>query len=230
MTRRTRWFAFGGMSVFGAAAALVVACGGDDSGGIPFDGSTPDNTNPVPDTSPGDDTGNPDVSPGDGNTQDVASDGSDASCPGSDAALDEASVASGLAFVTAKNCMRCHQAQPADAGIILSGRTTSLVDGGMIYPPNLTPDPATGLGCWTDQQIATAILTGVDNTGKKLCVMPKFGVGDAAIDGATAEDIVQFLRSLPAVVNAIPDTVCPTAGGDGGGEGGGDASDASDGG
>jgi hypothetical protein len=41
------------------------------------------------------------------------------------------------------------------------------------YPANLTPDPATGIGSWTDDDITTAIRTGVDDEAMILCaVMP----------------------------------------------------------
>jgi len=44
---------------------------------------------------------------------------------------------------------------------------------GHVYAPNITPDKATGIGDWTAQQIATALLTGVDDEGKQLHpVMP----------------------------------------------------------
>jgi mono/diheme cytochrome c family protein len=44
---------------------------------------------------------------------------------------------------------------------------------GIVYPPNLTPDPVTGLGRWTDAEIARAIRQGVRPDGRALVpVMP----------------------------------------------------------
>jgi hypothetical protein len=110
--------------------------------------------------------------------------------------------------VQALNCANCHQDEPVDAGLILSGRLTSLVAEAGVFPKNLTPDPMTGLGCWTDDQIITAFMTGVGEQGQTICDrMPRFG---ARIDAGVAQEIANFLRTLPAVSKAIPETlVCP---------------------
>src|SRR5439155_17799661 len=141
-----------------------------------------------------------------------AADGADAgSCPGATdaASLDETQIATGHDLVHMYGCPKCHQSTPEEAGIVLSGQTTSIVDGGAIYPKNLTPDQVTGIGCWTDKQITTAILTGVDDKGESLCVMPKFG--SIGMDETKALAIATFLRSLPAVNHLIPESTCPSA-------------------
>lgn len=38
----------------------------------------------------------------------------------------------------------------------------------MVYPSNLTPDPITGLGGWSLEEIATPLLSGIDNHGTKV--------------------------------------------------------------
>jgi hypothetical protein len=173
-----------------------------------------------------------------------ASDGGGAdggpSCMAFDAGtLDDAAVAAGLAFIeSAGHCNHCHQSNP-DAGILLSGNNNSITDAGPVYPPNLTPDPATGLGCWTNDQIANAILYGIDPAadGGLLCgLMPKFGVpkGDAAaaLNDASVYNVVDLLRSLPAVSNQVPQTMCPalspTGSADAGDAGDGGTADAGD--
>ena len=75
--------------------------------------------------------------------------------------------------------------------------------GGGGFYPNITPD-ATGIGKWTDAQIAKAINDGVGNDGKTLCAsMPKFklSAGDTA-------DLIEYLRGLPAVKKTIT-AICP---------------------
>jgi hypothetical protein len=151
--------------------------------------------------------------------------------------LDEASVAAGFEQVwTVYRCQGCHQnasqlVDDAGNGIVLSGNNNGLGDAGTTFPPNLTNDPTTGLGCWTDQQISRAILQGIDNEGGMLCpAMPVWGntllTKDGGIkpgtpmDGGTAQEIVDFLRSLPPVVNQVPKTTCSSSvsdAGDGGG-------------
>jgi hypothetical protein len=111
-------------------------------------------------------------------------------------------------------CYGCHQSNALDAGgLLLSGHNASLSDSGAFFPPNLTPDPGTGLGCWTNQQIETALLDGIDNQDASLCIMPKFRgkFAEAGVDiDAGAGEIAEFLRTLHPVVNQVPDTTCPT--------------------
>jgi mono/diheme cytochrome c family protein len=97
------------------------------------------------------------------------------------------------------HCSACHD--PGD--LSYSGRTMPIQ--GMVFPPNLTPDPDSGIGGWTEEQIAVAMLTGIDDQGMMLCnVMPKFV--DLSNDEVTA--IIGFLRQLPPVMNEVPATEC----------------------
>lgn len=149
-----------------------------------------------------------------------ASDGGGSCTPYDASGLDEASVAAGFNAVwTVYHCAGCHQkssqhVDDAGNGIVLSGNNNGIGDSGMIFPPNLTNDPTTGLGCYTDDQVINAILNGTDPTGGTLCPsMPKWGNAGrpgTPMDAGTAKEIVDFLRSLPPVVNQTTDTTCPT--------------------
>jgi hypothetical protein len=146
---------------------------------------------------------------------------------GTDAgAIDPNLADAGMQLVLQYRCYGCHQSNGVDAGgLILSGHDTSLSDASAVYPPNLTPDPGTGLGCWTNQQIATALLDGFDNQDAALCVMPKFRgkFVEAGVDvDAAATDIVEFLRSLHAVGNQVPETTCSVPPSSDAGDGGSD--------
>lgn len=137
-------------------------------------------------------------------------------CQPYDASMyDAATIAAGMVIVTQNSCFKCHQDQSIEAGLILNGSDRSAGFGILAYPPNLTPDPATGLGCWTDQQIANAILNGVDNQGVTLCVMPLFGkrFAEAGLDpNGEASQIIAFLRSLRPACHQVPDSMCPVLG------------------
>jgi hypothetical protein len=127
--------------------------------------------------------------------------------------LDPLLVAAGSALVTANNCQQCH-------GQNLSGNFDGVMFPGHsmpAYPPNLTTDPMTGLGCWTNDQIVDAILNGVDNQGQPLCPpMPHFS--SMGMTKADAIAIAYFLHTLPAEVNQVPDTpACQAWGAEGGG-------------
>ena len=213
-------------SAVSVAAVGLVACSSSSSGGHPgsdasTDGSTSDGTTGDAGTKEsGSETSVPEGSPADGGTE------GSAACTVYDASgLDEASVTAGFDQVwQVYKCYSCHQKKSqavddAGNGIVLSGNNDGLGDSGTTYPPNLTPDPTTGVGCWTDQQLSDAILKGTDNEGGALCPsMPKWGnalpFGDGGVrpgtpmDAGTAQEIIDYLRSLPAVVNAVPDTTC----------------------
>jgi hypothetical protein len=234
--------------VFGAAA-LAAACGSSNKGGgnSPVDSgmdSTTESGSSLPEAGPDSttqdarsETSTSDAGDG-GSVTEAGGPEAGPSCMVFDAGtLDDAAVAAGLAFIqNVGHCNHCHQNNP-DAGILLTGNTNSISDAAPIYPPNLTADPATGLGCWTTNQIANAILFGVDPTvdGGTLCPqMPKFGVpkGDAAaaLDDASVYNVVDFLQSLAPVSNQVPQTNCaattPTGGVDAGDGGTADAGDA----
>jgi mono/diheme cytochrome c family protein len=74
---------------------------------------------------------------------------------------------------------------------------------GVFHGPNLTPDPETGLGKWSAQEISTAITTGKRPDGRVLApVMPWHAFAKLTRDDINA--IVAFLKSLPPVANKVP--------------------------
>ncbi|WP_137125519.1 cytochrome c [Roseomonas sp. HF4] len=77
---------------------------------------------------------------------------------------------------------------------------------GVVYPPNLTPDPETGLGAWSEADIVRAVRTGVRPDGRVLApVMPWHSY--AALNDADARALARYLRNLPPVRNATPHIV-----------------------
>ena len=80
---------------------------------------------------------------------------------------------------------------------------------GIFYPSNLTPDPATGLGKWSQAEIVTALRTGVRPDGRELApIMPWRSF--AGLTDADANAIAAYLKSLPPVADAAPAMVGPT--------------------
>lgn len=72
--------------------------------------------------------------------------------------------------------------------------------------PNITPDPDTGIGKWTDEQIITAIREGKRPDGT--IIGPPMPIG--LYRGMSDDDvkaIVAYLRQVPAVKNEIPKSV-----------------------
>ena len=77
---------------------------------------------------------------------------------------------------------------------------------GVFNGRNITPDKETGIGGWTDEQVAAAITTGKRPDGRQLAPIMNY----ASFSYMTKEDvaaIVAYLRSVPAVNNQVAWTV-----------------------
>ena len=73
---------------------------------------------------------------------------------------------------------------------------------------NITPDPETGIGAWSDDEIARAIREGVRKDGTALFpIMPYPAF--ASMDDEDVKSIVVYLRTLPAVKNTVPTRQLP---------------------
>lgn len=136
------------------------------------------------------------------------------------AVADEAQIRRGEYLGTIMDCGGCHTpgaliGQP-DTSRLLAGSEIGFggpppgpgVSGPVVYPPNLTPDPATGLGEWTAEQILTAVRQGMRPDGRQLApVMPWPHYGYLTDEDGRA--LVAWLRSLPPVSNPVPGPVPP---------------------
>ncbi len=79
---------------------------------------------------------------------------------------------------------------------------------GVIFPSNITPDEKTGIGNWTDHQIANAIRAGIGRHGKRrIASMPWQGYARLTDDDVDA--MVAYLRSIEPIRNAVPKEVRP---------------------
>jgi len=112
-------------------------------------------------------------------------------------------------------CLDCHS--PHDwsrhdaavlPGMVGSGQEMSAILKGLpgrIVAPNLTPDPETGAGTWSDDALARAIREGIGHDGRALFPMMPYQHFRSLPDEDVAS-IVVFLRSLPPGRNALPPT------------------------
>jgi mono/diheme cytochrome c family protein len=74
---------------------------------------------------------------------------------------------------------------------------------GFFFPPNLTPDDETGLGKWSEADIAKAIRTGVRPDGRQLIpIMPYGWYSKLTEEDALA--MAAYLKSLAPVSNKVP--------------------------
>jgi mono/diheme cytochrome c family protein len=77
-------------------------------------------------------------------------------------------------------------------------------DGRWLIPPNLTPDPVSGIGGWSEADIVKAIRTGITPEGRQLNPMMPYEVAFHAMTDQDALDIARFLRSLPPIRGGPP--------------------------
>jgi len=110
-------------------------------------------------------------------------------------------------------CIDCHSEHDwkTAAGSVLPGREGAGVifpaEGlpGRIVATNITSDRETGVGAWTDDQLARAIREGIGHDGRALFPLMPYQNFRRLPDEDLAAVIV-FIRSLPAVRNALPPT------------------------
>lgn len=76
---------------------------------------------------------------------------------------------------------------------------------GRIVAPNLTSDPETGAGSWTDDQLARAIREGIGHDGRALFPLMPYANYKRMSDEDLAS-VVVYVRSLPLVRNDLPKT------------------------
>jgi mono/diheme cytochrome c family protein len=111
-------------------------------------------------------------------------------------------------------CMVCHSPHdwtkhdaPIPTGMEGAGADMSMLKGlpGRVVAPNLTPDPETGTGNWSDDALSRAIREGIGHDGRTLFPIMPYEHFRHLPDEDLAS-IVVYLRSLPPVRNALPST------------------------
>jgi hypothetical protein len=110
-------------------------------------------------------------------------------------------------------CESCHSPKqwsthgaPNVPGMELAGQILPLAGlPGTVVAPNLTPDPETGSGTWTDDQIARSIREGIGHDDRTIFPMMPYDVYRTLSDDDVAA-VVVFLRSIPPVHNPLPKT------------------------
>jgi mono/diheme cytochrome c family protein len=109
------------------------------------------------------------------------------------------------------SCGACHT--PREGGSWLGGeRADAFLAGGSwidddgfglkVVMPNISEDPETGIGAWTDDEILRAVRDGVRKDGALLMPPMPFGTWQRLGDD-DARAIVAYLRTVPPVRNAI---------------------------
>jgi len=118
-------------------------------------------------------------------------------------------------FEIVSDCDGCHSQRDFthfNGPTVASGRgqgnvLSSIIEGlpGTVVAPNITPDPETGIGTWTDGDKIRAIREGVDKDGRALFPMMPYG-NYRNMSDEDVESLVAYMNSLPAVRNPLPQT------------------------
>jgi mono/diheme cytochrome c family protein len=112
-------------------------------------------------------------------------------------------------FEAVAHCGSCHQpmndylaVKPGDTQVPKGGHEWHMGPLGVIRSANITSHETTGIGKWTDGELARAIRHGVGKDGEPLLFM--FAVGQSSDEDLTA--IISYLRTIPAVDSKIEDS------------------------
>lgn len=126
-----------------------------------------------------------------------------------DVTAQDSHVKRGQYLVTLAGCNDCHTpgyffGKPDPARFLGGSEVGFEIPGlGVFHGPNLTPDPETGIGKWSADEIITAITKGQRPDGRELApIMPWHAFSHlTAID---ARAIATYLKSIPPVHNKVP--------------------------
>ncbi|MEO5563542.1 MAG: c-type cytochrome, partial [Chitinophagaceae bacterium] len=124
---------------------------------------------------------------------------------------DTTRVARGKYLVeTVGSCMHCHSQRDFTKFSGPIKEDTKGMGGiaypkfGTLYSSNITPDTATGIGGWTDDEIARAISLGIRENGDTLFpIMPYYDYNKMSKEDVYS--IVAYLRTLKPIINKIPE-------------------------
>ncbi len=128
---------------------------------------------------------------------------------------DDPSVKRGQYLVSLLGCGSCH----TDGALLgapdneraLAGSTVGIAISdpmrnrypAIVYPPNITPDDDTGIGTWTESELARLLRDGMDrHGGRALPVMPWQNY--ARLTSADALAVARFLKSIQPVNHRVP--------------------------
>ncbi|HZL32251.1 MAG TPA: cytochrome c [Pseudolabrys sp.] len=109
-----------------------------------------------------------------------------------------ATIERGRNLVNAGDCVACHTQK--DGGRSFAGGRAIETPFGIIYSPNITPDPETGIGAWSDEDFYRALHEGRRPDGTRL--YPAFPY--PYFTKMTRDDVMAiraYLNTLPAVKN-----------------------------
>jgi mono/diheme cytochrome c family protein len=122
------------------------------------------------------------------------------------AGLGDGDATRGEQVFWAGGCASCHAAPGAtdDARLSLGGGLRLETGFGTFVAPNISQDPQDGIGMWSSEDLANAMMRGVSPGGSHY--YPAFPYTSyARMEPADIADLSAFMKTLPAVAGAAPD-------------------------
>lgn len=121
------------------------------------------------------------------------------------AQLGPGDAARGKRIFQAGGCTSCHAKAGAegDARLELVGGLELKTPFGTFVPPNISQDPKDGIGAWSEEDFANAMLKGVSPAGEHF--YPAFPYASyARMNPADIADLYAFMKTLPSVAGKAP--------------------------
>jgi mono/diheme cytochrome c family protein len=115
-------------------------------------------------------------------------------------------VARGKILLEVMSCIDCHtpmnKGKLVESRLYAGGNEFSAPEIGSVHSSNITPDPATGIGAYSDDDLMRVFKEGKGKDGRTLWVMPW-----RALQGTKDEDlraVIAALRTLKPIQNVVP--------------------------
>ncbi len=118
---------------------------------------------------------------------------------------DGAKIISGRYQAILGDCAACHTAPGAKP---LSGGLPLETPFGQLIPPNITPDRASGIGNWSEQDFHRMMKTGIGHDGKRLYPAMPYPAYTRMTD-SDISDLWAYLRTVEPVFNPVESNQLP---------------------
>jgi mono/diheme cytochrome c family protein len=120
----------------------------------------------------------------------------------------QADLSNGKTVFWAGGCASCHATENQEDRTRLGGGHALKSPFGTFYAPNISSHPRDGIGGWTAEQFARAMVQGVSPAGKHY--YPSFPYASyQRMTDADLRDLFGFMKTLPAVEGRIRDHDLP---------------------
>ncbi|MVT49472.1 c-type cytochrome [Bradyrhizobium yuanmingense] len=117
-------------------------------------------------------------------------------------------VANGQELFNAGGCSSCHATPNQPDRLRLGGGLALGSPFGTFYVPNISPDPAYGIGRWSEADFVNAVMRGISPAGTHYFpAFPYTSYHLASIDDV--RDLFAYLKTLPPVSGAVGDHALP---------------------